>query len=34
MITHRFPIAEFEEAFEAMESGETGKVLLDWSDVA
>jgi threonine 3-dehydrogenase len=34
VITHRFPAARFEEAFDAIRSGETGKVLLDWSDVA
>lgn len=30
VITHQFPYTEFEEAFAAMESGECGKVVLDW----
>ncbi|HET9671269.1 MAG TPA: L-threonine 3-dehydrogenase [Actinomycetota bacterium] len=32
VITHRFPAARFEDTFTAIRSGETGKVLLDWSD--
>jgi threonine 3-dehydrogenase len=28
IITHRFPLAEFEQAFKMAESGEAGKVLL------
>jgi threonine 3-dehydrogenase len=28
VITHRFPLGEFEKAFEAMDSGRSGKVLL------
>jgi threonine 3-dehydrogenase len=31
VITHRFRAEDFEEAFAASRSGETGKVLLDWS---
>ena len=31
VITHRFKAEDFEEAFAAIRSGETGKVLLDWS---
>ena len=31
VITHRFPAAEFEPAFHALEAGRTGKVVLDWS---
>jgi threonine 3-dehydrogenase len=31
VITHRFPADRFEEAVDAIRSGETGKVLLDWS---
>jgi threonine 3-dehydrogenase len=34
VITHRFPADRFEDAFTAIRSGETGKVLLDWSDGA
>jgi threonine 3-dehydrogenase len=34
VITHRFPAERFEEAFAAIRTGETGKVLLDWSDVS
>jgi threonine 3-dehydrogenase len=30
-ITHRFPYTEFEQAFAVMRSGESGKVVLDWS---
>jgi threonine 3-dehydrogenase len=30
VITHRFPCAEFEKGFEAMTSGQSGKVILDW----
>jgi threonine 3-dehydrogenase len=31
MITHRFPVADFQEAFDVMRSGQSGKVILDWS---
>ena len=31
VITHRFPYTDFEEAFEVMRSGQSGKVILDWS---
>jgi len=31
MITHRFHYTEFEKGFAAMNSGESGKVILDWS---
>ena len=30
VITHRFHFAEFEKGFEAMLSGQSGKVILDW----
>lgn len=30
VITHRFSYAEFEKAFEVMNSGQSGKVILDW----
>ena len=30
VITHRFPCQEFERGFEAMSSGRSGKVILDW----
>jgi len=30
VITHRFPIDDFEKGFEIMRSGQSGKVLLDW----
>ena len=30
IITHRFPIAEYEQAFTVMRSGQSGKVVLDW----
>jgi threonine 3-dehydrogenase len=31
VVTHRFPAAKYAEAFEAMRSGQSGKVLLDWA---
>ena len=31
IITHHFPIDEFQTAFELMESGQSGKVILDWT---
>lgn len=31
VITHRFPVAEFEKGFETMMSGQSGKVVLDWT---
>lgn len=31
VITHRFPIAEFQQGFEVMASGQSGKVILDWT---
>ena len=30
VITHRFPSTEFERGFEAMLSGNSGKVILSW----
>ena len=30
VITHRFSAADFQEGFEVMKSGESGKVILDW----
>ena len=30
VITHRFPVAEWEQGFEVMSSGQSGKVILDW----
>jgi threonine 3-dehydrogenase len=32
VITHRFPAERFEDAFATIRSGETGKVLLHWTD--
>jgi len=32
VITHRFGWADFEKAFEVMRSGESGKVILDWTE--
>jgi threonine 3-dehydrogenase len=32
VITHRLPFRDFEAGFEAMQSGEAGKVILDWRD--
>jgi len=31
VITHRFPIAEFQRGFDVMRSGQSGKVVLDWT---
>jgi len=31
IITHRLPIDGFQQGFDAMESGEAGKVVLDWT---
>ncbi len=31
VITHRFSYKDFERGFEAMRSGNTGKVILEWS---
>jgi threonine 3-dehydrogenase len=31
VVTHRFPIAEYQEAFDVMRSGRSGKVVLDWT---
>ncbi|MCA9027519.1 MAG: L-threonine 3-dehydrogenase [Planctomycetaceae bacterium] len=33
VITHRYPYNEFEKGFQVMKSGESGKVILDWSGV-
>jgi threonine 3-dehydrogenase len=30
VITHHFPIAEFQKGFDVMESGQCGKVVLEW----
>jgi len=31
VITHHFPVQEFQRGFETMGSGKSGKVILDWS---
>ncbi|WP_370302076.1 L-threonine 3-dehydrogenase [Pseudooceanicola sp.] len=31
VITHRFPVAKYEQGFAAMKSGQSGKVVLDWT---
>ncbi len=33
VITHRFPFSEFQQGFDAMISGQTGKVVLDWTSL-
>lgn len=33
IITHRFSIHDFAQGFEAMRSGRSGKVILDWKDI-
>jgi len=32
LITHSFPYTEFQKAFEVMKSGNSGKVIMDWSE--
>ena len=32
IITHRFQYSEFQEGFDIMRSGQSGKVILDWKD--
>lgn len=31
VLTHRFPADKFMDAFEAMKTGHSGKVVLDWA---
>ena len=31
MVTHRFAAAVYQQGFEAMRRGESGKVILDWT---
>ncbi len=33
VITHRFPYSEYQQGFDAMTSGQAGKVVLDWTNV-
>ena len=33
MITHRFEAREFQKAFDLMETGKSGKVILDWNEI-
>jgi threonine 3-dehydrogenase len=33
IITHRFPASQHQEGFDAMRSGRSGKVILDWERV-
>ena len=33
VITHRFRYDEFEQGFQAMRSGRSGKVILNWEDL-
>jgi threonine 3-dehydrogenase len=33
VITHRFHVTEFQKGFEAMLSGQSGKVILDWKNL-
>jgi threonine 3-dehydrogenase len=30
VITHRFPMDDYQTAFDVMRSGRSGKVILDW----
>jgi len=31
VITHRFPVEQFKEGFDIMSSGDSGKIILDWT---
>jgi threonine 3-dehydrogenase len=33
IITHHFPVQEFERVFHTMGSGQSGKVILDWATI-
>ena len=33
VITHRFDVRDFEEGFEVMNTGQSGKVVLDWTNI-
>ena len=33
IVTHRFGASDFEKGFEAMNSGQSGKVILDWTEI-
>jgi threonine 3-dehydrogenase len=33
VITHRMSAGEFQKGFEIMRSGQSGKIVLDWTDV-
>lgn len=33
IFTHRFPVQQFEEAFEIMSAGKSGKIILDWTTI-
>jgi len=33
VITHHFAYRDFEQGFEAMRSGNSGKVILDWTSI-
>ena len=33
VITHHYPVADFQQAFDVMRSGESQKVILDWSNL-
>jgi threonine 3-dehydrogenase len=32
VLTHTFPIDDFQKGFDIMESGDCGKVVLEWGD--
>jgi threonine 3-dehydrogenase len=32
IITHRYPYTDFEKGFDAMRSGNSGKVILTWKE--
>ena len=34
VITHRFPYTQFKQAIELMKSGNSGKIVLNWSNLS
>ena len=30
VLTHKFPIKDYKEAFEVMQTGQCGKIILEW----
>jgi threonine 3-dehydrogenase len=34
VITHRLPVRDFQQGFETMRSGQSGKIVLDWAQAS